>query len=165
MRRLGTPALIGIVVVVVGVGLGIGLLTQSHTSFTERAEAICKDAKHRRAALPQTPTSIGQAMEIERGMLATFTTEIDQLRALRPPAAVAAAYNGAIADDERLLGLLRQMIARPDFIRLSITLPGHPELAPPWLKAWVAQTQSLAADSKAKFAQVPNVPDCAQTFA
>ena len=66
---------------------------------------------------------------------------------------------------KQLVGLLRQMIARPDFIRLSITLPGHPELAPPWLKAWVAQTQSLAADSKARFAQVPNVPDCAQTFA
>jgi hypothetical protein len=51
------------------------------------------------------------------------------------------------------------MLARPDFVELSLTLPGHPELVPAWLKAWLAREKALLADAHVKFAQV-GVPAC-----
>jgi hypothetical protein len=48
--------------------------------------------------------------------------------------------------------MLRSMLARPDFVRLAITLPGHPNLAPAWLKTWLTRSHALAADAQEHFA-------------
>jgi hypothetical protein len=55
------------------------------------------------------------------------------------------------------------MMARPGFVKLSLTLPGHPNLVPSWLKKWQAREQALVADAHAKFSQA-GVPACEMTL-
>lgn len=55
------------------------------------------------------------------------------------------------------------MIARPDFVQLSITLPGHPNLVPAWLKAWLARSRALIAGAHAQFAQA-GIPACEKSL-
>jgi hypothetical protein len=65
---------------------------------------------------------------------------------------IAARFHAGLADDQTLVGLFGSIIQRPDFVQPSLTLPRHPQLAPQWLKAWLARTQALQAEAKARFA-------------
>jgi hypothetical protein len=55
------------------------------------------------------------------------------------------------------------MVARPDFVKLSLTLPGHPNLVPSWLKSWLARQQSLLAEAHARFSEA-GIPACEKSL-
>jgi hypothetical protein len=55
------------------------------------------------------------------------------------------------------------MLARPDFVRLSLTIPKDPSLAPPWLKEWLARSHELQTEAQSEFADA-GVPACENLF-
>jgi hypothetical protein len=133
------PLLGALFVAVVLAGIVIATQNGGGASFTSHATAICQDTQRALQAGKNTsPTSIAQGLQIEHTLLAVYTREITQLERLRPPAAITPQFHAGLADDQALLAGLRSMLARPDFVELSLTLPGHPELMPAWLKAWLA---------------------------
>jgi hypothetical protein len=76
---------------------------------------------------PQSPGSVAEALELEHAALAIYRQEVSQLQEL-PRAG--ASFQAGLVDDQALLAELFSMLARPDFVRLSLTLPGHPNLGP-----------------------------------
>jgi hypothetical protein len=152
---LGATVLIALLAVGALLALGGG----GSTSFASQARAICTNGRSTLNRLPSSPTSIGEGLEIEHKALGVFTREVNELQRLRPPENIAARFHAGLADDQTLLSLFGSIIQRPDFVQLSLTLPGHPQLAPQWLKAWLARTQALQADAKAKFSEI-GVPAC-----
>ncbi len=154
-----------IVVVVIGAVVAAVLLVGHGKSadFASRAASVCTGSRLALKALPTSPTSIAAALEIEHEVLAAYSREITQLGALTPPTAIAAAFRAGVADDQALVTGLRSMLARPDFVQLSVTLPGHPELMPAWLKGWLARSQALLADAHLRFAQA-GMPACERSL-
>jgi hypothetical protein len=90
-------------------------------------------------------------LEIEHRALAIYRRELSQLRGLAPRASKS--FRAALADDQSLLAGLSSVVARPDFVKLSLTLPGHPNLVPSWLRQWLARERALVADARAQFSQ------------
>ena len=124
----------------------------SGQSFQARAQSICKAASASFKQRFKTPDSIGQALQLEHALVNTFSNEITELRRLTPPVAAATRFRAALSDEASLAGMLRSMLANPDYVQLAITLPGHPNREPAWLKSWIARSHALAADAQARFA-------------
>jgi len=55
------------------------------------------------------------------------------------------------------------MITRPDHVKLSLTLPGHPNLVPVWVKKGITRKHALVADARIKFVQA-GVPACTKSL-
>jgi hypothetical protein len=119
--------------------------------FKDGATKVCERAQREAEGLPQSPGSIGEALELERAGLAVYERELFRLRVLGPLASPS--FRAGVADDRALMSMLSSMLARPDFVRLSLTLPNHPGLAPRWLKDWLARSRALVRDAKARFAE------------
>lgn len=62
-----------------------------------------------------------------------------------------------------LLARFSAMVARPDFIRLSLILPKHPELMPTWLREWLARSHVLLSDARAQFSRA-GMPACGKSL-
>lgn len=133
---------------------------QVSRAFASEATSICNNAH---AALEgdsqSSPTSVSEGLEIEHTALAAFTRATSELQKLQPTPNIAGRFRAGLADDQTLVGLFRSILQRPDFVQLSITLPGHPNLVPPWLKAWLARSKALQASANANFAQI-GIPAC-----
>lgn len=126
-----------------------------------QASSICAGAQRALERMPQSPSSVAEALEIEHRALAIYRREISQLQELAPRAGKA--FQAGLADDESLLAGLSSMIARPDFVKLSLTLPGHPDLMPIWLKKWLARERALLADARAHFSAA-GIPACEKSL-
>ena len=133
----------------------------SGTGVQAQASAVCTDAQRALEQLPQSPSSVAEGFDIERRMLAIKKQELSQLQALAPRGNDS--FRAGLADDKALLAGLSSMMARPDFVRLSLTLPGHPNLVPSWLKKWLVREQALLADVKDRFSHA-GIPACEKTF-
>jgi hypothetical protein len=105
-----------------------------------QASVVCSDAQNALEQLPQSPSSIAEALEIEHRAIAIYRRELSQLQELAPHARES--FRAGLADDQALLAGFSSMVARPDFVRLSLTLPGHPNLVPSWLRKWLASGPS-----------------------
>lgn len=121
-----------------------------------RASAICEKAQTALKGLPQ-PSSVGEALEFEHTSLAVLRQEVSELQALGTE--TSASFRAGLTDDRELLTELSWMLRRPDYLHLAQTLPGHPELAPPWAKRWLTRTQSLQADAGRQFSE-SGIPAC-----
>jgi hypothetical protein len=152
---IGVPALAVAIVFALTGGGGSGSDVQA------RASTVCTNAQQDLERLPQSPRSISEGLEIEHGMLAIVRRELNELQELAPQAS--GSFQAGLAADQALLAGLSSMVARPDFVRLSLTLPGHPNLVPSWLKRWLAREHSLAAKAQAQFAQA-GVPACEKSL-
>jgi hypothetical protein len=152
----GVPIL---VVAVAFVALGGG--DKTGPDVRAQATAVCTNAQHALKQLPQSPSSIGEALEIEHRALAIYRREVSQLQELAPR--LGDSFGAGLADDRSLLAGLSSMIARPDFVKLSLTLPGHPNRAPSWLRKWLARQRALLADARAQFSRA-GVPACQRSL-
>jgi hypothetical protein len=121
------------------------------TNVEAQASAICSSGRGELEQLPQSPGSIAEGLELEHRALAIYRRELSRLEELSPSAGKA--FRAGLADDRSLLAGFTSMLARPDFVRLSLTLPGHPNLAPSWLRNWLARERVLLADAKAQFSR------------
>jgi hypothetical protein len=151
----GLIAVAGVAIVAAVIGVG----GSGSQSFSARAAAICSSTQR---ALKRHPSSLSQfpaALQLEHQMLAAKSREISQLDALRPSGRGAAAFSAGLQDDRALLSALSYILSRPDYAQLAVTLPGHPELTPAWLKDWLARTQALLSAARANFARA-GVPGC-----
>jgi hypothetical protein len=141
--------------------VAVVLATSGGSDFKAQAAAVCTGAQGNLEGLPQSPRGAAKALETERPALAIFKREVTELQALGPRAS--ASFRVGLADDRALLALLSSMLARPDFVQLSLKLPGHPELAPPWLKEWLARSHMRQADARRRFSQA-GVPACEKSL-
>jgi hypothetical protein len=107
--------------------------------------------------LSSSPKSVAAAVELEHSLFDIFRRELSELEALDPPNA---AFRAGLAYDRALLRELDWILERPDFVRLSLTLPDHPELTPSWLKRWLARSKALQAHAREGFSEA-GVPGCA----
>jgi hypothetical protein len=145
-------------------GSGSAAGGKSPASFSSLAASVCARAELAEKALPKLPAaSVNETLHVEQAALTISSREIAELKTLRAPADVAPAFGAALADDQELIGLLRSMIARPDYVQLSLTLPRHPNLAPPWLKTWNVRVHALTAEARAKSSQL-TVPACEKSL-
>jgi hypothetical protein len=133
----------------------------SSSNFQARATAVCSASTQALRSLPQKPASIAEGLEIEHGALTIFKREVSELQALGPQ--LNASFQAGLTDDRSLLAMFSSMLARPDFVRLALTLPGHPNLMPAWLKEWLARTHALQGDARTQFSQA-GVPACEKTL-
>ncbi|HET9593417.1 MAG TPA: hypothetical protein VFP17_10930 [Solirubrobacterales bacterium] len=143
--------------------VGIFLARSDGSGIDAKAEAaaICTHAQHEVELLPRSPGSISQGLEIERGLVEIHGRELARLRQLAPR--LGDPFQDGVVADQRLFAGLSTMIARPDFVKLSLTLPGHPNLAPDWLKRWLAREQGLQALASSKFSQA-GIPACEKSL-
>jgi hypothetical protein len=156
-------ARIGAVTTSITASLLIATGCGNSASFTSQASAICTNAQTSLKALPSHPTSVAAGLELEHTALGVFTREVAQLQKLQPPQNIATEFHAGLTDDQTLVGLLSSILKRPDFVRLAITLPGHPELMPAWLKTWLAKSRALQANAQSSFAQI-GVPACEKSL-
>jgi hypothetical protein len=131
------------------------------TDVQARASAICNEAQRALRGLPHKPRSLAEALEFDHEILATARREVSELQALGPE--TSASFRAGLADDRSLLIELSSMLNRPDYIHLALTLPGHPNLVPTWLKKWLARTQALQTDARAQFSQA-GIPACEKSL-
>jgi hypothetical protein len=158
----GRAFLVGVPLVAVAIAVAFfATRDTARGDFQARATAVCNSAQSELEQLPQSPGSIAEALELEHSALAIYRREVAELRALGPQAS--ASFRAGLAADQALLANLSSMLARPDFVRLSLTLPGHPDLAPSWLKAWLTRSRVLQAEASTRFAKA-GVPACANSF-
>jgi hypothetical protein len=68
-----------------------------------------------------------------------------------------------VAADRSLLAGFSSMLARPDIVRLSLTLPNHPDRMPSWLRQWLARQRVLLADAGDGFSRA-GIPACEKSF-
>lgn len=158
---LGWALTIGLPALAVAIGLALAGGGNSGPDVEAEASAVCDDAQRALEQLPMPPHSIAEGLEIEHGMLAIYRRELSELQVLAPRAGES--FQAGLADDESLLAGLSSMVARPDFVRLSLTLPGHPSLVPSWLKRWLARERSLQVKAHAQFSQA-GIPACEKSF-
>jgi hypothetical protein len=152
---IGVPVLaVAIAIVVLGGGT-------TETDVQAQAAAVCTDAQRALKQLPKSPSSIAEALAIEHRALAIYRREISQLEDLAPHAGES--FRAGLADDRSLLTALSSMIARPDFVSLSLSLPGHPNRMPGWLRRWLARSHRLLADAKAQFSRA-GIPACEKSL-
>jgi hypothetical protein len=156
LRALGLPA-VSATAIFIATGCG------SSPSFASRASTICTNAQASLKALPSHPASVTEGLEVEHKALGVFTQEVNQLQELQPPQNIATQFHAGLTDDQTLVELFSSILKRPDFVHLSLTLPGHPGRAPAWLKAWLAKSQALQANAKSSFAQI-GIPACEKSL-
>jgi hypothetical protein len=125
-----------------------------------QAAAICVATRGELEQQPQSPKSVAAALELEHDGLAIYRREISRLQEL---AIEDNSFQAGLADDRSLMAGLATIESRPDFVKLSLTLPGHPDLAPSWLKKWLARERSLLGDAHAQFSQA-GIPACEQSL-
>jgi hypothetical protein len=151
LLAIAVPAcLVAIAILIAGCGGGGG------PDAKAQAAAICTAARGELEQQPRSPSSVAVALELEHEGLAIYQREISQLKAL---AIGDDSFQAGLADDRSLMTGLTAIESRPDFVKLSLTLPGHPDLAPSWLKKWLARERSLLADAHAQFSQA-GIPAC-----
>ncbi len=126
-----------------------------------QAAAVCSGAQRALKQVQQSPGSVAEGLEIEHRALAIYMKEVSQLRELATHAGKS--FRAGLADDQSLLAGLSSMLARPDFVKLSLTLPGHPSLAPNWLRRWIAHEQALLADARSQFSRA-GIPGCEKSL-
>jgi hypothetical protein len=158
---LGWGLTIGVPVSVVAIALVLMGGGGSGGGVEAQASAVCSGAQSALRELPQSPQSLSEGLEIEHGVLAIFRREVSGLQALAP--AGGDAFRAAVKDDGELLAGLSSMMARPDFVELSLTLPDHPDQAPEWLREWMSREKALLADARTQFSQA-GVPACEQSL-
>lgn len=151
----------GVPILAVAVALLIAGGGKAGISVESQAAAVCTDAQLELEQLPQSPRSVAEGLQIERGLLAIVRRELARLQQLAPR--LDDSFKAGVADDESLLAGLSSMMARPDFVRLSLTLPGHPNLVPGWLKGWLARERALQADARTQFSQA-GIPACEKSL-
>lgn len=157
---------LGAALLVAGGAIAVTILSpgaDSSGDFRTQAATVCSKAQHDVEGLPGSPVGIDEALELEHNWLAIWKREISELQKLRGSNAANAAFDAGLADDKALANELESMLARPDFVELSLTLPHHPELAPPWLKEWLARTKALQADAQTQFARA-GIPACEKSL-
>jgi hypothetical protein len=158
---IGWGLTIGVPVLAVAIALLLAGGGTSGPNAEAQASAVCTNAERELEQLPQSPKSIAEGLEIEHRVLAIKRRELSQLRQLAPR--VGESFQAGVADDESVFAGLSSMIARPDFVKLSLTLPGHPNLVPVWLKRWMARQRALLADARTKFSQA-GIPACEKSL-
>jgi hypothetical protein len=158
---LGWGLTLGVPVSVVAVAFLLFGAGASDGTVKSRASAVCSNAQREMDALPDSPQSLAEGLEIEHSVLAIYRQEVSRLRELVPRGG--GSFRAGVADDEALLTGLSSMMARPDFVELSLTLPGHPERVPDWLKKWISREKALLADARAQFSQA-GIPACEKSL-
>jgi hypothetical protein len=158
---LGWALTIGVPVSAVAIALALMGGGATDSNVNTKAAAVCSGAERELKGLPQSPRSVAQGLEIEHRALAIYRQEVAQLQELAPKAGDS--FRAAVADDRSLLAGLSSMMARPDFVELSLTLPGHPDRIPGWLREWMSREQALLADARAQFSQA-GIPACEKSL-
>jgi hypothetical protein len=152
---IGVPALaVAIVLALAGGGT-------SGASVQSQASAVCTNAQREVEQLPRSPRSIDEGLEIEHELVAIHGRELSQLHQLAPR--IGDSFQAGVAADQSLFAGLSAMIARPDFVKLSLTLPGHPNLVPSWMKKWLARERALLAVARTKFS-LAGIPACEKSL-
>lgn len=131
------------------------------TDVQAQASAICNKAQFALKRLSHKPSSPSEALELDHAILAIAGQEVSQLQGLG--AETSASFRAGLADDRSLLTELSSMLERPDYVHLALTLPGHPNLVPTWLKEWLARTQALQADARTQFSRA-GIPACEKSL-
>jgi hypothetical protein len=158
---LGWVLTIGVPVLAVAIAFALTSGGTTGPNVQAQASTVCSDAQQALEQLSMPPRSIAEGLEIEHRMLTIYRRELSELQVLAPRAGES--FQAGLADDQSLLTGLSSMVARPDFVRLSLTLPGHPSLVPSWLKRWLAREQSLLAKAHAQFSQA-GIPACEKSL-
>ena len=158
---IGWALTIGVPVLAIAIALLLAGGGKTGPNGQVQASAACTNALAALKQLPQSPSSIAEGLEIEHRALAIYRRELSQLQQLAPR--VGESFQAGVADDQTLFAGLSSMIARPDFVKLSLTLPGHPNLAPTWLKRWLARERGLRADARTQFSQA-GIPACEKSL-
>jgi hypothetical protein len=126
-----------------------------------QAAAICLGAQRALEQLPETPGSVAEALAMERRVLTIQRREVQQLEELAPR--LGDSFGAGVSADRSLLAGLSAMVARPDFVKLSLTLPGHPGLVPSWLRKWLARERALLAEARSQFSRA-GITACARSL-
>lgn len=145
------------VLVLIGAAVFLVLGNGGGGGFATDAAATCEEVRTELEALPQSPRSVTAALSMEHEMIATWERGVARLAALEPQAN--AAFRAGVADDQMLLRELNRMMSRPDFLQLSLTLPGHPNLVRPWMRRWHQRVLARQAAARRHFAAA-GVPAC-----
>jgi hypothetical protein len=126
-----------------------------------RAGAVCAGAQRELEQLPESPASVAEALEMERRGLKIQRREVQRLEVLAPR--LGDSFGAGVSADRSLLAGLSAMLARPDFVKLSLTLPGHPDLVPSWLREWLGRERALLARARSQFSQA-GITACARSL-
>src|SRR4051794_17782182 len=118
---IGWGLTLGVPILAIAIGILLAGGGRSGPDATAEAEAVCTNAQREVEQLPQSPRSIAEGLEIEHGLLAIHGRELSQLRQLAPR--IGDSFHAGVAADQSLFAGLSAMIARPDFVKLSLTLP------------------------------------------
>jgi hypothetical protein len=105
-RRLGWIVVLALVAA--GCGLQRKAAPPTRADFVRRANAVCKsyDAKFNRLAQPQTLAEIGPYIDRASALI---TAELQKLRMIEPPAALAVRYRGFLGTGAQELKLTRRL--------------------------------------------------------
>jgi hypothetical protein len=152
---LGVPILAIAIAVLLAGGGG------SADNAKAKAAAVCTNAQLEVEQLPQSPRSIAEALEIEHGLVSIYGRELSQLQQLAPR--IGDSFQAGVAADQSLFAGLSAMISRPDFVKLSLTLPHHPNLVPRWMKKWLDRERALLAVARNAFSQA-GIPACQKSL-
>jgi hypothetical protein len=131
------------------------------TDVQARASRICEKTELALKGLSPGPSSTAEALEFDHELLAIVRQEVSELQALG--AETSASFRAGLADDQKLLTELSSMLERPDYLHLALTLPGHPDLAPTWMKEWLTRTNSLQTDARMQFSRA-GIPACERSL-
>ena len=143
---IGWGLTIGVPVLAIAIAVLLAGGAKSVPNAKTEAAAVCTNAQREVEQLPQSPIK---------------GRELSQLRQLGPR--IGDSFQAALAADQSLFAGLSAMIARPDFVKLSLTLPDHPNLVPSWMKKWFARERTLLAVARTKFSQA-GIPACEKSF-
>jgi hypothetical protein len=157
---LGWALTIGLPALAVAIALALAGGGNSGPDVEAEASAVCGDAQRALAQL-HPPRSLSDVREFDHGMLALLRQELSQLQELAPRAGES--FRAGLADEWAIQSGLSSMVARPDFIELSLTLPDHPNLAPRWATRWHARERALLADAQRRFSQA-GIPACEKSL-
>jgi hypothetical protein len=158
---IGWALTVGVPVAAVAIAILLAGGGKSGPNAEAEAAAVCTNAQREVEQLPQSPRSIAEGLEIEHGLLAIHGRELAQLQQLAPR--IGDSFQAGVAADQSLFAGLSAMIARPDFVKLSLTLPDHPNLVPSWMKRWLARERALLAVARTKFSQA-GIPACEKSL-
>jgi hypothetical protein len=163
MPRSATGWILTLGVPVLAIAIGVLLTGGGSSAPNAKAEAaaVCTNAQLEVEQLPKSPRSIAEGLEIEHGLVSIHGRELSQLQQLAPH--IGDSFQAGVAADQSLFAGLSAMIARPDFVKLSLTLPDHPNLVPSWMKKWLAREQALLAVARTKFSQA-GIPACEKSL-
>ena len=152
---------IGVPVLVVAIAVALMGGNATRSSVQAQASSVCREAQHALEQLPFPPRSLAEVLELDHKMLALRRQELSRLQELAPR--LDESFRAGLADESALLSGLSSMVARPDFIKLSLTLPDRPNLAPSWVTRWHARERALLADAHRRFSEA-GIPACEKSL-